>query len=103
MGARPSWISARCWPSGRAIAATSLRSRPLAEKAEIVRGVRDEVWPLVEAGRIRPIMDRRLPMTEAAQAHRLVESSDHFGKVLLTRSRVSSGLGRQLSEPASVG
>ncbi|MFI6241868.1 NAD(P)H-quinone oxidoreductase [Micromonospora sp. NPDC050795] len=67
------------------VAATSLRSRPLAEKAEIVQGVRDEVWPLVEAGRIRPIVDRRLPMTEAAQAHRIVESNDHFGKVLLTR------------------
>ncbi|WP_430498833.1 NAD(P)H-quinone oxidoreductase [Micromonospora trifolii] len=67
------------------VAATSLRSRPLAEKAEIVQGVRDEVWPLVEAGRIRPIVDRRLPMTEAAEAHRLVESNDHFGKVLLTR------------------
>ncbi|MEU4526646.1 NAD(P)H-quinone oxidoreductase [Micromonospora ureilytica] len=67
------------------LTATSLRSRPLAEKAEIVQGVRDEVWPLVEAGRIRPIVDRRLPMTEAAEAHRLVESHDHFGKVLLTR------------------
>ncbi|MEU7970501.1 NAD(P)H-quinone oxidoreductase [Micromonospora sp. NPDC049089] len=67
------------------VTATSLRSRPLVEKAEIVQGVRDEVWPLVEAGRIRPIVDRRLPMTEAAQAHRLVESNDHFGKVLLTR------------------
>ncbi|MFI6782165.1 NAD(P)H-quinone oxidoreductase [Micromonospora sp. NPDC050276] len=67
------------------VAATSLRSRPLAEKAEIVQGVRDEVWPLVEAGRIRPIVDRRLPMTEAAEAHRFVESNDHFGKVLLTR------------------
>ncbi|RAO36813.1 NADPH:quinone reductase [Micromonospora saelicesensis] len=67
------------------VTATSLRSRPLAEKAEIVQGVRDEVWPSVEAGRIRPIVDRRLPMTEAAQAHRLVESNDHFGKVLLTR------------------
>ncbi|RAO62442.1 NADPH:quinone reductase [Micromonospora saelicesensis] len=67
------------------VTATSLRSRPLAEKAEIVQGVRDEVWPLVEAGRIRPIVDRRLPMTEAAQAHRVVESNDHFGKVLLTR------------------
>ncbi|MFI6235151.1 NAD(P)H-quinone oxidoreductase [Micromonospora sp. NPDC050784] len=67
------------------VTATSLRSRPLAEKAEIVQGVRDEVWPLVEAGRIRPIVDRRLPMTEAAEAHRRVESHDHFGKVLLTR------------------
>ncbi|WP_327033530.1 NAD(P)H-quinone oxidoreductase [Micromonospora ureilytica] len=67
------------------LTATSLRSRPLAEKAEIVQGVRDEVWPLVEAGRIRPIVDQRLPMTEAAEAHRRVESHDHFGKVLLTR------------------
>ncbi|MCO1596213.1 NAD(P)H-quinone oxidoreductase [Micromonospora sp. RHAY321] len=66
------------------VAATSLRSRPLAEKAEIVRGVRDEVWPLVEAGMIQPVVDRRLPMSEAAKAHRLVESSDHLGKVLLT-------------------
>ncbi|MGQ5260583.1 NAD(P)H-quinone oxidoreductase [Micromonospora sp. ZYX-F-536] len=66
------------------VAATSLRARPLAEKAEIVRGVRDEVWPLVEAGMIQPVVDRRLPMSEAAEAHRLVESSDHLGKVLLT-------------------
>ncbi|MER7333471.1 MULTISPECIES: NAD(P)H-quinone oxidoreductase [unclassified Micromonospora] len=66
------------------VAATALRSRPLDQKAEIVRGVRQQVWPLVEAGAVRPIVDRRLPITEAAQAHRLVESSDHVGKVLLT-------------------
>jgi NADPH:quinone reductase-like Zn-dependent oxidoreductase len=66
------------------VAATALRSRPLDQKAEIVRGVREQVWPLVEAGTVRPIVDRRLPITEAAQAHRLVESSDHVGKVLLT-------------------
>ena len=67
-----------------AIFATTLRARPVEEKAAIVRGVREEVWPLVEAGTIRPVIDRRLPMVEAAQAHRIVESSDHFGKVLLT-------------------
>ncbi|MEU5949641.1 NAD(P)H-quinone oxidoreductase [Micromonospora sp. NPDC047465] len=66
------------------VAATALRSRPREQKAEIVRGVRQQVWPLVEAGAVRPIVDRRLPITEAAQAHRLVESSDHVGKVLLT-------------------
>ncbi|PWR08732.1 NADPH:quinone oxidoreductase [Micromonospora sicca] len=65
------------------VAATALRSRPLAEKAEIVRGVREQVWPLVESGAIRPIVDRRLPMADAAEAHRLVETSDHLGKVLL--------------------
>ena len=66
------------------LAATALRSRPPAEKAEIVRGVRAEVWPLIEAGAIRPVVDRLLPMAEAAEAHRIVESSDHFGKILLT-------------------
>ncbi|MFC4149392.1 NAD(P)H-quinone oxidoreductase [Micromonospora mangrovi] len=65
------------------VAATALRSRPLAEKAEIVRGVREQVWPLVASGRVRPIVDRRVPIADAAQAHRLVESSDHLGKVLL--------------------
>ncbi|MFE7871074.1 NAD(P)H-quinone oxidoreductase [Micromonospora humida] len=65
------------------VSATALRSRPLADKADIVRGVREQVWPLVEAGAVRPIVDRRLPMRDAAQAHRLVESSDHVGKVLL--------------------
>lgn len=65
------------------VAATALRSRPLAEKAAIVRGVREQVWPLVEAGAIRPVVDRRVPMADAAAAHRLVEASDHLGKVLL--------------------
>jgi NADPH:quinone reductase-like Zn-dependent oxidoreductase len=65
------------------VAATTLRSRPPAEKAKIVSGVRDEVWPLVEAGRIRPVIDRRIPMSRAAQAHELVGRGDHIGKVLL--------------------
>ncbi|MFC3503361.1 NAD(P)H-quinone oxidoreductase [Micromonospora krabiensis] len=65
------------------VAATALRSRPPEEKAEIVRGVWDEVWPLIEAGKIRPVVDHRLPMAEAATAHRMVEG-DHVGKVLLT-------------------
>ncbi|WP_416901924.1 NAD(P)H-quinone oxidoreductase [Micromonospora echinospora] len=65
------------------VTATALRSRPVTEKAAIVRGVREQVWPLVEAGRIRPVVDRRMPMSDAAGAHRLVESSDHLGKVLL--------------------
>ncbi|MEV2237890.1 NAD(P)H-quinone oxidoreductase [Micromonospora sp. NPDC049891] len=66
------------------VAATALRSRPLEQKAAIVRGVREQVWPLVEAGRVRPVIDRRLPIADAAQAHRLVESNEHVGKVLLT-------------------
>jgi putative PIG3 family NAD(P)H quinone oxidoreductase len=65
------------------VSATTLRARPPQEKAEIVRGVREHIWPLVESGAIRPIVDRRVPMSQAAQAHRIVESSDHLGKVLL--------------------
>ncbi|GAB3795464.1 hypothetical protein GCM10027605_01450 [Micromonospora zhanjiangensis] len=65
------------------VAATALRSRPLDQKAAITRGVREQVWPLVEAGSVRPIVDRRVPLREAAQAHRVVEASDHLGKVLL--------------------
>ena len=65
------------------ISATGLRSRPPADKARIVKGVREQVWPLVESGAVRPVIDRRLPMPEAAQAHRIVEASEHLGKVLL--------------------
>ncbi|MFF4712295.1 NAD(P)H-quinone oxidoreductase [Streptomyces eurythermus] len=66
-----------------AISATSLRGRPLGEKAAIVAAVREHVWPLIAAGDVRPIVDRELPMPQAAEAHRLVEESGHIGKVLL--------------------
>jgi putative PIG3 family NAD(P)H quinone oxidoreductase len=69
------------------ISATLLRPRPVEQKAAIVRGVREQVWPLVESGAIRPIIDRTLPMAEAAEAHRIVESGDHLGKVLLLNER----------------
>ncbi|MEV8510848.1 NAD(P)H-quinone oxidoreductase [Dactylosporangium sp. NPDC051484] len=67
------------------VVGTTLRSRSAAEKAAIVRGVREEVWPLVEEGIVRPLIHDRFPMGEAAEAHRLLESSEHFGKILLTR------------------
>ena len=65
------------------ISATTLRARPVAEKARIVRGVLKQVWPLVDAGTIRPIIDRSMPMSQAAEALRLMESSDHLGKIVL--------------------
>ncbi|GHC97632.1 NAD(P)H quinone oxidoreductase [Nocardiopsis terrae] len=67
------------------VQATTLRSRPAAEKAAIVSGVLEEVWPLVEEGAIRPVVDRTLPLGDAAEAHRVMESSAHTGKILLTR------------------
>jgi NADPH:quinone reductase-like Zn-dependent oxidoreductase len=66
-----------------AISATSLRARPLSEKAAIVAAVREHVWPLIDSGHVRPVIDRRLPMSEAAEAHRVLEGSSHIGKVLL--------------------
>src|SRR3954452_10189203 len=66
--------------------ATTLRSRPATGpggKAEIVAAVLHDVWPDVERGVVRPIVDRRLPMSRAAEAHRIVEASEHIGKVLL--------------------
>ncbi|MFL5518332.1 MAG: NAD(P)H-quinone oxidoreductase [Gemmatimonadales bacterium] len=65
------------------VASTSLRARPPAEKAKIIQGVRAEVWPLVESRAIRPVIHATFPMSAAAEAHRLVESNEHFGKVLL--------------------
>ena len=69
------------------IAGTTLRSRPVAEKAAIVQSVREQVWPLIEAGKITPVVHSELPLPDAADAHRLVEASDHIGKVVLTVPR----------------
>ncbi|MEU9474406.1 NAD(P)H-quinone oxidoreductase [Streptomyces sp. NPDC048191] len=66
-----------------AISATSLRARPVSEKAAIVAAVREHVWPLVAGGHVRPVVDREVPMAEAAEGHRVVEASGHIGKVLL--------------------
>ncbi|MFF4365336.1 NAD(P)H-quinone oxidoreductase [Streptomyces sp. NPDC001594] len=67
-----------------AITATSLRARPLEEKAAIIAAVREHVWPLIDSGRVRPVVHAAYPVTEAAEAHRVLESSTHVGKLLLT-------------------
>ncbi|MFF7382886.1 zinc-binding dehydrogenase [Streptomyces griseoluteus] len=69
-----------------AVMATSLRARPPREKAAIVAGVREHVWPLIEAGRVRPVIDRELPMSDAADGHRAMDGG-HIGKVLLVAPR----------------
>jgi putative PIG3 family NAD(P)H quinone oxidoreductase len=66
-----------------AISSTSLRARPAEQKASIVAAVTEHVWPAVEAGLIRPVIDTELPMQQAAQAHRIVTESSHTGKVVL--------------------
>ena len=67
-----------------AVIATTLRARPAAEKAAIVAAVREHVWPLIEAGQVRPIINSRYPLDRAAAAHREMEASTHIGKILLT-------------------
>ena len=67
-----------------AVIATSLRARPLGEKATIVAAVREHVWPLIEAGEVRPVVMSRHPLADAAAAHRELEASAHIGKILLT-------------------
>ncbi|WP_433248546.1 NAD(P)H-quinone oxidoreductase [Streptosporangium sp. CA-135522] len=62
---------------------TTLRARPVDEKGIVVRGVVDNVWPLVDAGAIRPVIHARVPMSDAAEAHKILESGEHVGKILL--------------------
>jgi NADPH:quinone reductase-like Zn-dependent oxidoreductase len=67
-----------------AVLATALRARPPEEKAAVVASVLEHVWPLVGSGSVRPVVDRRVPMAEAAEAHRVIEAGEAVGKVLLT-------------------
>lgn len=62
---------------------TTLRSRPAREKAAVVAGVSRELWPLVAAGSVRPVVAARVPLAEAARAHDLLRSGQVFGKVVL--------------------
>ncbi|MFI7708305.1 NAD(P)H-quinone oxidoreductase [Nonomuraea sp. NPDC049480] len=64
---------------------TTLRARPVEEKGVIVRSVVDNVWPLVTAGAVRPVVYAEVPMAEAAEAHRMLDSGEHVGKILLVR------------------
>jgi len=63
---------------------STLRPQSIAAKGKIAENLRAKVWPLLESGAIRPIIDSRFPLAEAAQAHALMETSSHMGKILLT-------------------
>ncbi len=67
-----------------AVLATALRSRPVEEKTAICASVVEHVWPLVADGAVRPVVHTTLPLEQAADAHRLMESGDHVGKIVLT-------------------
>jgi putative PIG3 family NAD(P)H quinone oxidoreductase len=69
----------RLWITG-----STLRPRSVAEKGAIARALREKVWPLLEAGRCKPVIDSTFPIAKAADAHRRIESGDHVGKIVLT-------------------
>lgn len=62
---------------------STLRSQPVAEKARIASELLKNLWPLIESGQIKPVIDRILPLENAAEAHTLMESSQHIGKIML--------------------
>jgi len=63
---------------------STLRARSVAQKAEVADAVHKHIWPLLSAGRVRPVIHATFPLAEAAEAHRLMETSNHIGKIVLT-------------------
>jgi putative PIG3 family NAD(P)H quinone oxidoreductase len=63
---------------------STLRARPVAVKAGLAAELKEKVWPLLDQGKIGPVMAASFPLAEAAKAHALMESSDHIGKIVLT-------------------
>jgi NADPH:quinone reductase len=68
----------RLWITG-----STLRPRSVAEKSALARELERHVWPLIESGRVRPVIDTVLPLAQAAEAHRRMESGVHIGKIVL--------------------
>jgi NADPH2:quinone reductase len=66
------------------ISGSTLRPRPVEFKGALARSLREKIWPLIEAGRIKPEIYKTFPLEQAAEAHRLMESSQHIGKLVLT-------------------
>ena len=66
------------------ITGSTLRIRSVEQKGAIAAALRTHIWPLVESGAIRPVIHKTFPLRAAADAHRLMESSDHIGKIVLT-------------------
>ena len=66
------------------ITGSTLRPRPIEFKGAIARNLREKVWPLIEAGKIKPVIFKTFPLAQASEAHKLMESSQHIGKIVLT-------------------
>jgi NADPH2:quinone reductase len=66
------------------LSGSTLRPRSVEFKGAIAASLRSRIWPLIEAGRIKPVIYKTFPLEQAADAHRLMESSAHIGKIVLT-------------------
>ncbi|MEO1137245.1 MAG: NAD(P)H-quinone oxidoreductase, partial [Pseudomonadota bacterium] len=65
------------------ISGSTMKARTFADKARLAAAIQSEVWPLLENGRFRPVLHQVFPLSEAAQAHRLMEAGGHIGKIVL--------------------
>jgi putative PIG3 family NAD(P)H quinone oxidoreductase len=63
---------------------STLRARSVAQKAAVADAMRQNVWPLIAAGKVKPVIFKTFPLAEASEAHRLMETSNHIGKIVLT-------------------
>jgi NADPH2:quinone reductase len=66
------------------ITGSTLRPRPVPFKGAIAKNLRARIWPLIEAGKIRPVIYKSFPLAQASEAHKLMETSQHIGKIVLT-------------------
>jgi NADPH2:quinone reductase len=66
------------------ITGSTLRPRPVEFKGYVARNLRDKIWPLIESGKIKPEIYKTFPLAQASEAHRLMETSEHIGKIVLT-------------------
>ncbi len=82
-GATASINLARIMQKRLTITGSTMRPRPVAEKAEIARELLEQVWPLLEAGRVKVLVDRVFPLEQAAEAHHYIETGAHIGKIIL--------------------
>ena len=67
---------------------STLRPRTVAQKAMIAHSLREKVWPLIESGKVRPIIHATFPLAQASDAHRMMESSQHIGKIVLSDEEI---------------
>jgi len=71
-------------PKRLTLTGSTLRARTVAQKAAVAAAMQRNVWPLLEAGRVKPVIHQTFPLAQASAAHRLMESSSHIGKIVLT-------------------